>query len=101
MRKALLFTLIISFHTSARTQKITTDSDVHLPNKSFESPILLISYKGVVAPFPASQAKDRLLWYEGKKIDDSTLITPEATLVRWSKPRILSLYSPKKTPLQG
>lgn len=65
---------------------------------SSNSRITPISYKGIITPPSTSQAKDRLLWYKGKKIDDSTLITPEATLVRWSQPRNIVIVQPKKDP---
>lgn len=64
----------------------------------FISPVTPITVKTPVAPPGAAQATDRLLWFKGKKIDDSTLITTYATLVRWSKPRDMVIVQPKKDP---
>ncbi|MGG9960416.1 hypothetical protein [Ferruginibacter sp. SUN106] len=33
----------------------------------------------------AAQAKDRLLWYKGKKMNDSTIVTPKGLLVLYKK----------------
>jgi hypothetical protein len=61
-------------------------------------PIITISVKNPVTPPTPAQATDRLFWYKGKKVDDSTLITPEATLIRWSKPRDIIVVQQKKDP---
>lgn len=63
------------------------------------STIITIVLKSPVTPPAPVQAKDNLLWYKGKKIDDSTLITPQSTLVRWSKQRNIVIVQPKKDPL--
>ncbi len=60
----------------------------------FATPIITIPYKGTVsAPLPA-QAKDRMLWYKGKKLNDSILITPDAGLILYSSKRNLVIVQP-------
>lgn len=49
------------------------------------SPIINISYKGVISV--SNTKKDRLLWYQGNKINDSMLVTTDAKLVLYSKRR--------------
>jgi hypothetical protein len=64
------------------------------------SPIVPIHYNGPVIPPAANQAKDILLWYNGKKVNDSILITPDATLVLYNKSRNIIVVQPpaKKDP---
>jgi hypothetical protein len=48
----------------------------------YSSPLQVIALKTpVIKPTP-EQAKDRLLWYKGKKLNDSTLVTGNATVVQ-------------------
>lgn len=81
--------------TSATAQKAVTAAKPNGP-EFVASPILTISLKAPVVTPTEAQAKDRLLWYSGKKLNDSTLITTKATLVRWSKQRDLVIVQPKK-----
>lgn len=68
---------------------------VHLPSlaqvsdkpKEVTSPLLPIIIKSPVAPPTPAQAKDRLLWYKGKKVNDSVLVTTDATLILHSVKR--------------
>lgn len=65
---------------------------------SYVSPIISINLKSPATPPAASLAKDELFWYKGKKVDDTTLITPQANLVRWSKSRETIIVQPKNDP---
>jgi len=64
------------------------------------SPITPISLKTTVTPPTLTQAKDRLLWYKGRKVNDSIIVTPDAKLVLYSKERnkVICQPSPKKDP---
>ncbi len=66
--------------------------------KTSYSPITRITLKSPVTPPAPAQGKDRLLWYVGKKVDDSTLMTTHGTLVRWSKRRNMVIVQAKKDP---
>jgi len=58
------------------------------------SPVLTVHLKQpVITPAP-SQATDRLFWYRGKKINDSTMITPSGTLIQYSDKRDLIIVQP-------
>jgi len=61
---------------------------------SLITPIIL--KKPVVAP-TAAQAKDKLMGFQGKRIDDSTLITVTGTLIRYSKKGNKIIIQPDKT----
>lgn len=81
---------------SAKPQikKEVPDQSVTENTSGFRSPLVSIPYKGVVtAPSPA-QAKDNLLWYKGKKVNDSLLITTDAKLVLYSKSRNMVVVQP-------
>lgn len=58
------------------------------------SPILRIQLKQPVLAPTTAQAKDRFFWYKGRKINDSTLITPRKTLVQYSRKRQLLIVQP-------
>ncbi len=62
-------------------------------NNSSIVPIVLS--KPVSAPLPGED-KDRLLWYKGKKINDSTLITTNAMLVQHQKKKNRVVVQPDK-----
>src|SRR4051812_3868133 len=51
----------------------------------FVSPITPILLKQPVSPPSESQANDRLLWFKGKKINDSILVTAKNTVVMYQK----------------
>jgi hypothetical protein len=59
----------------------TTDEGIIKNTPGSISSIVSIPYKGDITPPLPAQAKDHLLWYKGKKINDSILITPDAKLV--------------------
>ena len=64
------------------------------------SPITPILLKTTVTAPTLAEAKDRLLWYKGKKVNDSILMTPDAKLVLYSKERnkVICQPPPKKDP---
>lgn len=66
--------------------------------RTYVSPVISIKTKVPVAAPTVAQATDRLLWYKGKKIDDSTIITPQATTVRWSKQNEAAIVQLKTDP---
>jgi hypothetical protein len=49
------------------------------------SPIEPLVIKQPITVPTAAQATDRLLWYKGKKINDSTLVTPRGMVVQYNK----------------
>jgi len=61
----------------------------------YQSPFIRLTKLPVVAPI-AAQAKDRLLWYKGKKSNDSTLITTQGRMVRYSKNRNMVIVQPNE-----
>lgn len=70
---------------------------VPIVNRSNNSPIVQITLnQPVTAPSP-DEATDRLLWYTGKKINDSTLVTARAMVVQYqhSKNRVVTQPDPK------
>lgn len=52
---------------------------------SYASPIKKISVKTPVSTPISAQAKDHLLWYIGKKLDENTLITTNGTIVQFNR----------------
>ncbi len=60
---------------------------------AYQSPFIRILKQPVTAPTEA-QAKDRLLWYRGKKLNDSTLITTRARIVRYSRKKNMVIVQP-------
>ena len=94
----LLCLFIVVIHCNSQpTVSPKSNSRTSIP---FQSPIIQIPYKGVPIPFPETQAKDRLLWYKGKKVNDSILMTPDAKLILFSKERNKVICQPlvKKDP---
>ncbi len=63
----------------------------------YKSPYIRFFTQPVVTPTEA-QAKDRLLWYRGKKIDKNTLITIKGRVVRYDRQnnQVLVQYNDKK-----
>jgi len=88
-KKFLLIACLASFHGLVLSQA---------PSNS--SPITPIILKTTVTAPTLAQAKDRLLWYKGKKVNDSILMTPDAKLVLYSKERnkVICQPLPKKDP---
>jgi hypothetical protein len=60
-------------------------SNATASSAKFVSPITPIPLKQPVTPPTEAQAKDHLLWYKGKKINDSVLITSGNTIVLYQK----------------
>lgn len=64
------------------------------PMVKYISPIIPIPLnQPVVAPTEA-QAKDRLLWYRGKKMNDSMMVTTQKMVVLYSKKRNMVIVKP-------
>lgn len=55
------------------------------PVKNTASPITPVVLKQAYTIPTAAQATDRLLWYKGKKINDSTLVTVKGMVVQYNK----------------
>lgn len=64
--------------------------------KPSTSPLVPITIKQPVTTPTAAQAKDRLLWYTGKKLNDSTLITVKGLLVQYAEKKSLVIVQPPK-----
>jgi hypothetical protein len=60
----------------------------------FVSPITPIPLKQPVTPPTDAQAKDHLLWYKGKKLNDSMLMTPSGSLVLYQKKKSQLVVQP-------
>lgn len=60
------------------------------------SPTVPVYFKQSIPSFTAAQARDRFFWYRGKKINDSTLVTLNRTLVQYSKKRDLLIVQPEE-----
>lgn len=60
------------------------------------SPVLSVHLKQPVIAPTAAQAKERLFWYRGKKINDSTLVTTKRTVVQYSRKRQMLIVEPDK-----
>ncbi len=54
---------------------------------SYNSPIVSLNLSQPITTPSSSQATDRLLWYTGKKINDSTLVTTRALVVQYQPKR--------------
>jgi len=64
--------------------------------KTNNSPLVPVVLKQAVTLPTAAQLKDKLLWYRGKKINDSTLITKMGMVVQQSKSRNIVVLQPQK-----
>ncbi|MEO6135069.1 MAG: hypothetical protein ABIP35_07945 [Ginsengibacter sp.] len=64
--------------------------------KKMASPIVKIPLKQPLQVPTQAQAKDHLLWYKGKKINDSMLVTTKAMLVLYSSKRNMVVVEPQK-----
>ncbi len=58
------------------------------------SPIIQIHLKQPLKVPTQAQAKDHLLWYKGKKMNDSMLVTTKAMVVLYSKKRSMVIAQP-------
>ena len=74
--------------------EITAASNTVAP---YKSPYIHFFNQAVATPTEA-QAKDRLLWYRGKKFDKNTLITTKGRVVRYDRQnnQVLVQYNEKK-----
>jgi len=68
----------------------------------YNSPIVKINLSRVVAAPKPGEDTDRLLWYKGKKINDTTLITTKAMVVQYQRKnnRIVAQPEKKSDPFQ-
>lgn len=66
------------------------------PAPAVRSPLVPVVLKQPVPIPPPSQINDKLLWYKGKKINDSTLITGRGMVVQYSQKRNLVKLQPDK-----
>jgi hypothetical protein len=71
---------------------------INYPVIKYISPIVPIRLAQKIPPPTKAQAKDNLLWYKGKKIDNNTLITTSGMIVRYDRrqSRIITQSDPKK-----
>ncbi len=60
----------------------------------FVSPVIPIPLKQPVIAPTKSQAKDSLLWYVGRRLNDSVLVTPERSVVLYSRVRNMVVVRP-------
>ena len=74
--------------------KISAVANKVEPVKKAASPIIKIPLKQPLQVPTQAQAKDRLLWYKGKKINDSMLVTTKAMLVLYSNKRNMVVAEP-------
>lgn len=63
---------------------------------NFKSSIVPVSLKQPVTIPTAAQAKDKLLWYTGKKYNDSTLVTTKGMVVQFLKKENVVVLQPQK-----
>ena len=70
------------------------------PVPKLASPIIPIPLKSPIATPTEAQATDRLLWYRGKKLNDSMLVTKKGTLILYSskKNKVVVQPKPRKDP---
>jgi len=64
--------------------------------KPAQSPIVPIVLRQPVIVPTAAQAKDRLLWYKGKKMNDTTLVTMTGMVVQYAKKKSTVIVQPQK-----
>jgi len=71
---------------------------INYPVIKYTSPIVPIRLAQRISPPTKAQAKDNLLWYKGKKIDNNTLITISGMIVQYDRgqSRIITQSDPKK-----
>ena len=77
-------------------QKIPIVQAKPIPAVTYQSPIEKVYLKQAVVTPTEAMAKDKLLWYKGKKINDSTLITTKGMVVQFSKKRNQVILQPEK-----
>jgi hypothetical protein len=62
-----------------------TSNSVKVPSSKSPSSIISIPLKQLIQVPTKVQAKDKLLWYKGKKLNDSILVTTSGMVVLFSK----------------
>jgi len=71
----------------------------------FISPVIPITLKQPVKTPTDKEATDYLLWYQGKKIDNNTLITVDGTIIRYNRSQNTVIVDPDErkdsTPYMG
>lgn len=84
-----------------KTSKPVAQTSKPAPVKNTPSPITPVVVKQPYTIPTAAQATDRLLWYKGRKINDSTLVTVKGLLVQYNKNNkkrsIVKIQPPKKS----
>jgi hypothetical protein len=93
--------------TIDKTAKLSLEKPKKIPAvvdriPAYKSPIIPIVLKQPVIKPTEAQAKDKLLWYKGKKIDPVTLVTTSGTVVRYSRSSNMVIVRPdpiKDTPM--
>jgi hypothetical protein len=94
MLKNMLSKIDNTSKSTTQSQKAQT-ANISAP-KLIQSPIVPVSFKQPVVIPTAAQAKDRLLWYSGKKYNDSTLVTEKGMVVQFSKKKNIVVLQPQK-----
>lgn len=79
----------------AKKPAAANPAKVNKPKNDF-SPLVPLTLKQPVAVPTAAQANDRLLWYRGRKLNDSTLVTAKGMVVQYSRRRELVILQPDK-----
>ncbi len=79
----------------AKKPAAANPAKVNKPKNDF-SPLVPLTLKQPVAVPTAAQANDKLLWYRGRKLNDSTLVTTKGMLVQYSRRRELVILQPDK-----
>jgi hypothetical protein len=69
-------------------------ADNTIPLAKYQSPIVPIPLRQPVVAPTEVQAKNRLLWYHGKKLNDSMLVTTKKMVVLYSKKRNMVIVKP-------
>lgn len=66
-------------------------------SKKYKSPLTPVSLKRPVTPPAAAEGRSRFMGFMGKKIDDTTLITPGGKLIRLNKKKKELIIQPDKS----
>lgn len=78
------------------TQPTTYKAPKSLTPNATPSPIVSVSLKQAL-PIPTmAQSNDRLLWYRGKKYNDTTLVIVRGMIVQFNKNKYIVVLQPRK-----
>ena len=80
--------------TGNSNPKILPKSDIQEP--TYVSPFTPIKLTKPVSAPTWDQAKDKLLWYNGRRIDANTLITPSGLIARYDRQRATVILQPPR-----